>query len=252
MSDQDLTGALRALGTRLEATPELVAGVRERLDGIETLPVPTRVRRRRVLVIALALMLALAATAVASSQSIRNWLVHRGVDARTVETLPPTQRATVADLGRRIDAAEAARSLGRRLPHSPLLGSSDDIRRLAGSTDVTLVWQARDELPQTSSLPGVGALLTIWPTSASPEAFVIGKVLAGTTKVSFVRLPAGAEAVWVEGAPHAVRLFGNETVKFRMAANALIWTSDGLNLRLETTLPLARALAIAGSLEPVA
>ena len=38
--------------------------------------------------------------------------------------------------------------------------------------------------------------------------------------------------------------------RFRVEGNVLIWEEDGVTFRLETSLPLDEALAVAGSLVP--
>ena len=253
MSEHDLTAALRALGSRLDETPDFVAVVVERLaDETSATYAGRPVRRRgtRIVVIAAIVILLLAATAVASSQSVRNWLRHRGVDAQQVETLPDTTIGSLNDLGLPISADAAVKALGRPLPHSSRLGEPDWIRQAVGSDEVTLAWTARPGLPAASTFPGVGALATIWRESADHEAFIVAKALAATTDLQFVALPNGASAAWISGVPHAVKVFDRDTVRFRMAANVLIWTADGLNVRLETTLPRAEAVSIAASFEP--
>lgn len=251
MSELELTTALRALGSRLEETPDLVVAVVARL---ETEPVEARRpwrRTRRVAIVAIALLLLVAATAFASSRSLRDWLLDRGVDARPVTALPETVQGSLAELGAVVDAGSVAEVFGKPVPTSSLLGPPNEVRADRPAREVTLVWAETPALPASPSLPGVGALLTVWPAELDQEPFIVAKALAADTRVRFVSLPDGTAAVWIAGAPHAVTVFDRGTLRFRLAANVLIWnTADGLNHRLETTVPLARALAIAASFGP--
>jgi hypothetical protein len=244
VSDHELTGALRALGARLEAdeTPDLVPSV------LAALPVrPGRVRLpARRLVLILVVLLVAAATAVAASDTIRGWFASRGVRLDRVATLPPVstlQGPSDLGLGRPISAAEAARVLGVPLPESSRLGPPDGVYESAGPL-VTQRWRARPGLPGAPALPGTGALLTIGPIRDAEQPFLIAKELSPQTHVDFPQLPDGTQAAFIGGAPHAVQFEGT-TTRFRLAANVLIWEARGHVYRLETTLPEADMLRIA-------
>ena len=66
----------------------------------------------------------------------------------------------------------------------------------------------------------------------------------------------GGPALWIEGAPHTLTLLdrsGSESATAtRLAANVLLWESDSVAYRLETTADLATALRFVAVLQPVA
>lgn len=247
MTDRDLIAALADLGATLEQPPDLVADVRRRVDLLQPHAVAPWPRRRRAVIVALAVLLLVTATAVASSQSVRDWLLRRGVDAQLVESLPKTTAARLVDLGQPVDNASASRALGRAVPESELLGRPDSIRLARSGRSVTLVWRASSDLPAPASFPGVGALLTLVPAPEGRGASTLGKLLAGQTEVEFLTFADGRTALWIGGAPHAVRALDGSTVRFRLSANVVIWTAGETTFRLETTRDRRRAVALAES-----
>ena len=254
MTDIDFPQALRALGTRLEAEPDvdLAQAVLARIG--PTTPQPARTRRPlRIALVGVAIGLLAAAVAVAASQTVRVWLRDHGVDVERSRSLAPS--TTAADLaalglGRPVTPATAKDALGQRLPTSDRLGAPTTVlldRTSAGEV-VTLVWRPGPALPATPVLPDVGALLTVGPPGTGDEAIIIGKSLTPRSSSQFVEIPQLGSAVWIAGAPHAVRLFDGRTVGFRLAANALVWSDDSRLVRLESALPRSAAIAVAASL----
>ncbi|MFN8222966.1 MAG: hypothetical protein U0R50_06900 [Gaiellales bacterium] len=246
MSDHELIRALAALGQRLDDPPDLVFAVRERLDGLEQPAIRRRPRRWALVALAVGLGLVVGATAFAASESVRDWVLRRGVDVKVVDRPPPTSRGRLADLGAAVSPAFAAGRLGRALPVSKALGPPDQVR-VSRTGLVTLVWASGAGRPRAGSISRVSVLLTLVPPPRGVNEPLIGKALFGRGRAEFTRLPDGRAAVWIGNAPHAVRSFDGTTIRFRLAANVVIWTSGELGLRLETTLPEAGALALAGS-----
>ncbi len=252
MTELELQRALRALGARLdaEATADVSAVVVAQLPAARA---RTPRRWARPVAIVLAILLLGAATAVAASDTVRSWLDVRGIDARTVGTLPTTVEVDDLDdlgAGTPVDGQSAEDVLGHRLPTSDVLGAPAAILSSSETAvpTVTLVWSAAPRLPAGTVAPGVGALLTIIPGYDPDNMRVIGKSLIDETQVEFVTMPSGDDAVWIEGAPHAVTLFDGSEARFRLAENVLIWSDGDDTRRLETTLERDEAVAIAASL----
>jgi hypothetical protein len=250
MTDVEL--ALAGLGQRLEAealAPDLVEAVLARLDA------PTPLRRRRPwrpVLLAAAVLALLAAGALAASPGLRadlrSWLEGSRIEVRTDTVLPPaTIPRSVPDLGLGVQTppAEAATRLG--LPRLPQPFGPPDAVLVDQGPVVTAVWLPGHGLPPVRAVPAVGALLTMLPLAPMSDPMVLGKVLGGGTDVSFVALPgaAGDEGVWIAGAPHAVQLFDGSTLRFRLAANVLVWRVGLVVYRLESALGQDAAISAA-------
>ena len=244
--------ALRALGTRLEEepVPDIAASVAERLAIAPPRAANQMPRqRRRALASSMAILLTATATALASSSAVRDqarsWLRAVGI---STSTSPRTIRAPVVSVagagsGAPVSPAAAAAQLGvRGLPHP--FGPPSGV--FATPQAVTLVWAPRRGLP-SSAVRGIGALLTIEDTAGAPDPFLLGKVLAAATTVQFASLRGadGGQAVWVAGAPHAVRTYDGHRVRFRLAGNALLWRTGPHVFRLEG--PFSRPAALAAA-----
>lgn len=252
MNDLELQQALRALGARLdsESRPDLAPGVLARLPELR---VRSPRRWRRSAAIACALLLIGAATAVAASDAVRDWLLDRGVDAKPVATLPTTSSIDSPDdlgAGRPVSVSAVASALGRPIPASPQLGPPASVRLRASTNGpaVTIVWASRPGLPAGPGVREVGAILTVVRRSSDNMPQLFGKLLGGQTTVEFTRLADVGDAVWIAGAPHAVRMFDGEDVRFRLAANVLVWSDATHVFRFETALDRVRAKQIATTL----
>ncbi len=247
-----LEQALRALGMRLEdePTPDLAAAIADRLA---TAPQPRTQRRsrarRRALALSLVALLAAAATALGSSSAVRHqarvWLRAVGIGTSLSKRAgeAPVVSLVSAGLGAPISTTDAARRLRlRTLPHP----FGRPVAVFATGQAVTLTWPPRNGLPP-SAVRGVGALLTIENRAAAADPFLLGKVLSSANTVEFERLPGAddGQAVWIAGAPHTVRTFDGRRVRFRLAANALLWRTGPRVYRLEGAFSRTAALAAA-------
>lgn len=117
--------------------------------------------------------------------------------------------------------------------------------------EVTMAWEGTPELPAAGDT-GISLLFTQREeTSAEYEGV---KVVPLETDVEQVSVE-GALGFWIEGTAHTLVLVdetGLERAETkRLAANVLLWASEGVSYRLETTGDLASALAIAESLRPL-
>lgn len=117
--------------------------------------------------------------------------------------------------------------------------------------EVTMAWKGTLELPGAGDT-GISLLFTQREETSGEYEGV--KVVPSETDVEAVSVE-GAPGFWIEGAAHTLVLVDETGLEReetrRLAANVLLWSSEGISYRLETTGDLASALAIAESLGPV-
>jgi len=234
---------LRDLAARIEypLTPDLVPGVRGRLDAA-----PGRLRRpsgRAVVVLLAALVAALAvAFAVpAARTAILRLFGVEGVSIRRVEALPAAPPATRANLalGRPITFAAAE----RRTPYRLLA----PFGRRAGVVYLRVPPSGGEASFLLRCCTSI-RLLSEFQGEAVPFA---QKLVGPGTRVRPVQI-GSFRGVWISGRPHVFFYRDREGQvmehSLRLAGNTLLWQQDGLTLRLEGThLRLPEALRVARS-----
>jgi hypothetical protein len=112
----------------------------------------------------------------------------------------------------------------------------------AGGDGALLAWQAGDRYPPLPGTPW-GMILVELRTDEG----TLVKDVGGFEDIRHVRVESRA-AFWLE-APHELHVItdeGSET--FRVDGHVLIWTRGAVTYRLETSLELPDAVALAGSL----
>jgi hypothetical protein len=252
-----LERALVDLGRHLAypPAPDLAPSVAERLEGVRPLAParPVSTRARRIAVVAAAIATVLVGGALVASPALRAAILRLftlpGARIEIQETPPPIGRGL--DLGERVSLDEARNGAGFPISVPSALGEPDEVYLDTPPADglVSLVWQARPGLPEASET-GAGAVLTQFRAEPDEE-FIVKKLAASGVQVVEV-LVDGATGYWVEG-PHTVFVVteGGSFIedRARTAGNTLLWSRDGVTLRLETALGMERALAIARSAE---
>jgi hypothetical protein len=230
------------------ATPDLAAAVQARIvaEPRTARRAPRPPLRRRLLpalVAALVILVAFGALLAASPgvrATLRDWLGIGTVSIKRVDRLPDLSTARTLELGRRVDAAQAARHLGPPLVTVRALGAPDAI--YAGTAvvpaQVSVVYVARPGLPPGTA--GIGALLDEIDGDQLP---FIQKLVGARVPIKRVDVD-GAEGIFVSG-PHAVYL--PDQLQPRLAGNPLLWVRDGVTYRLETALGVDAALRLARS-----
>lgn len=233
----DLVRDLARLGDELDwpATPDLAAGVEERLRAAAAAPARgqraarRQRRRRRRLVVALALALLVPAAAAVAFPSARDevleWLGLKSVEVRRAPQLPAGARApSRSELGALVTLEEAAVRAGFRPVTPPRLGRPREVRERGGV--VTLVYD-RVRLAQ---LPG------------ALDRMLVRKTVDGRAGVRVV-----PEGLFVEGR-HAYLYLDPEkrirTAETRLAGTTLLVERGDLLLRLEGDLTYAEARAL--------
>ena len=165
----------------------------------------------------------------------------------------PTPAADL-DLGERVSLAWARNSVSFEVRLPEALGQPDSVWLDAGVAggQVALAFESSPDLP---AAPGtdLGALITQFP-DAEVEATALKKVTGSQSGTTFEPVVVeGEQGFWVSGEPHVIAYLEpdgevrNETV--RLAGNVLLWESEGVTYRIESTLSRSEALAIAESLD---
>jgi len=202
-----------------------------------------RARRGRNLLIAVALLVVVAGSAFAAG-------VLPGVDVRR-SPQPGTAGAPLADdatfLGRRttLGGARAAVDFPIRLPDLP----GPPLVHVAGTQArprVSLLYGASDDLPPIGDT--IAGLLVTQFRGRTDEA-VLRKVVGPGVEVAPVTV-GDVAGWWIAGAHDVAVVDGDEVVidSVRYADRTLLWTVDGVTLRLEAAVPRARAIELAASM----
>jgi hypothetical protein len=154
-------------------------------------------------------------------------------------------------LGRLTALEDLDQAAGRHipLPTDPLLGLPDtawvDAQR---GRQVALVWRAKPGLPETRE-PGIGLILMSFGGTMDPGFYQ--KIIDSGTTLEKVTVD-GKPGFWFDGDPHVFfYVTGSGGViddPRRWVGRALAWTDGGTTYRIETALPRADAMRIAGSL----
>jgi hypothetical protein len=119
---------------------------------------------------------------------------------------------------------------------------------LAGSGSeavVSMAWEARPGLP-TADETGYAILLTEFRARSRDDLIKKVSVVTQVTPV----VVGGEQGYWVEG-PHAVMLERNGAIVDdppRLSTSSLLWTRDGVLLRLEADVTRAEAVRLAESI----
>ncbi|MEV5560594.1 hypothetical protein AB0L44_43755 [Nonomuraea wenchangensis] len=196
-----------------------------------------RARRRRrwgVVVAVVAVVVAVTAATPQGRAAVVKILRFAGVELRVSDTPPPPLTTTAPLPGERAVAPEELPALARFPVRTPTrLGPPQAATVSDGGRVVSMFW------------PG-GIRLDQFDGEMEPYFF---KQL-GPPLPTHVELGGGAEGWWIGGEHplgHLRRVDGT-VVPLRQAAPTLIWTSGGVNLRLEGVRTAREAAAIADSL----
>jgi hypothetical protein len=248
-----LEQALVDLGRHLAypEAPDLGPAVAERIHGVRPLapPRPVSPRVRRIAVVGAAVLTVLVGGALVASPALRAAFLRLftlpGVRIEIQESPPPAGRSL--DLGERVSLEAAREAAGFPVAIPKALGGPDEVYVDTPPADglISLVWRAGPGLPEASE-SGAGAVLTQF-RARPDEDFILKKLAAEGVPVVRVTVD-GATGYWVEG-PHAVFVVTEDGQfvedRARTAGNTLLWSRDGITLRLEAALGLERTLAIA-------
>ena len=165
---------------------------------------------------------------------------------------PPPAVGADLNLGEEVDLAEVAHQVDfvLRQPEGEAPGAPSTVY-LGGDGQVNMVWEGDQILPAAG---GTGVALLLTQSKAGDGPAVAYKGISSNTFAETV-IVEGVPALWIEGAPHTITLLDADgkplMLSTRLAANVLLWESNGVNHRLESTGDLDAVLAIVESLGPV-
>jgi hypothetical protein len=246
VSDPVLAAALGALRREIDypRTPPLEAAVAARLEADRArrarprLPGLALVSRRRVLVlVAVGLSVALAAAFGAR-------LVLGSAEVRIRPGVTPSGPPLVpGELGAPVSLAELAREVGFGvgLPDGPAPDQAHVVRTQQGEPAALVAWAAGDRYP---SIPGTAWGLVVLQTRGPSEVTV--KDVDRFEDLRRVRVH-GRMAFWID-APHQLVVITDDGPRsFAVRGNVLIWSDGAVTFRMETSLPLREAVALAES-----
>jgi len=196
---------------------------------IDSAPRSHRLRRWAVAVAVLTVVIGLVPD---TRQAVADLLHEAGVGIGFVEEIP-TDLAEDLDLGEPSTMRKATERATFELQTPAALGPADKVYVVGEA--VSMVWE--------------GATLLTQQPGGEPYAL---KGVGPDTDATHVAV-AGDPGLWIEGTEHTFTLLdrqGNPVEETaRLAANVLLWGSDGVDYRLELTGDLDLALEIATSLE---
>ena len=240
---------------------DIVGAVGHRLR-TETVPV-TSFSRRRGWRVALAAAVAVAAAVLmlpASRAAIGSWLGVRGdhIEARSTASATPPPPATSAavptelQLGPQVALGDVRAQVGFTMPVPRAEGFDhpDEVHvsHPPRNGEATLLYRSRPGLPPTGS-SDVGMLITAFQADIEPAFF--DKVVDPGTRVETVTVQ-GRTGYWIEGAPHEFfyRDASGEVVPetLRLAANVLLWETNGITVRIESALARDEVVRVADAM----
>src|SRR5262245_26417915 len=242
---------LRSLSRDLDAALgvlDLSGAVTRRLQQSTRRPVPHRARRRRLVVALVAAVAATATLAIPSARAAVTSFFEIGA-VRVHEQPPPGPVAGPLILGK-LTALDGARArMPVVVPAARGFATPDEVWFDAKTGGVTsLVYRPKAGLPAAKHTDRVGLLVQEFVGDGSG---FLNKYLGNGSRAE--RVAVGPyEGVFITGGDHFLAFEDatgeGHTEDGRLVGNALIFTRNGLTVRIEGDLPLARMVAIGASL----
>lgn len=244
LTDEALGRALREVGRDVAypPSPPIAPAVVARLESAAAararprFPALALWSRRRVLVAAAVAVLGVLALAFAAR------LVLGAAEIRVRPGITPSGPAIgPGAIGTPVPLEDAEDAVGFELglPSGP--APDEAYLFAAGGDGALLAWEASDRYPQ---LPGTPWGLVLVEVLGQEDVLV--KDVQRFEDAREVKM-GGRRALWID-APHELHVItdaGTET--FSVRGNVLIWTDGAVTYRMETSLPLADAIALAES-----
>jgi len=224
-------------------TPDLAPAVRARLAAPRRRRLLVPARRSLALAALVLLLLAAVAGAVPAVRDAVGDLL--GIGGASVERVPELPRAPGA-----VDPGRPVTGLPLRVPHDGRLGSPDGsyLRGRGRVAQATLLYRPAPALPAIAGTR-IGLLLTQFRGDLDPD--LVEKFIGPGTGTRHVRV-RGSRGFWIDG-PHTFAYRDADGLvrveERRLAGRTLLWRSGQLLFRLESELPLGRALEIARTVE---
>jgi hypothetical protein len=151
------------------------------------------------------------------------------------------------DLGATVSASDVLAAIDFDLLIPVSVGPPDAFHLRPGP-QAWLVWEPTDSLPP---IPETSAGLILAEFRANPEEESIVKLANAGVEVISVDVN-GEQGFWLEGGPHTVLFdLGDYAEASRSTGNVLLWTDGPITYRMETSLSMVEALALARDTEPL-
>jgi hypothetical protein len=223
---------------------------------LRRLSAPPRRAQRRWVPVTAAIILAAASILLLSPgarEAVADLLGVAGIEVRFGEEAEPPVGAEL-DLGEAVTLEEATGAVEFELSVPELTGNPDAVYLSPRPSQgrVSMIWEGDETLPAAGDA-NIGLIYSQFALDlADDEVFV--KSVRPDNGVRVVDI-AGIIGLWIDGAPHVITYedaAGNiEEEETRLAGNVLMWERAGVTHRIETTLPLGQALALAESIVPI-
>ena len=231
--------------------PDQMPAVRRRLaSGTTRSPIYRWIPVTAVMLVLVAALLLLSPNA---REAVADLLGVAGIEIR-FDPDPAELVGGELDLGEEVTLEEAAEAVDFRLSIPEDLGPPDAVwvSDLPSSGRVSMVWIGSETLPASGD-SGIGLIYSQFALDLAEDADFVKSVMPDTP-VRAVEVDS-AIGLWIEGAPHVISYedaAGNRVEEeTRLAGNVLMWESEGVTHRIETTVGLGPTLAMAGSLQPI-
>jgi hypothetical protein len=115
-----------------------------------------------------------------------------------------------------------------------------------------MVWEGSETLPASGD-SGIGLIYSQFEMDLEGDETFI-KSVSPDSSVRGVEID-GMLGLWIEGAPHVISYEDAAGIRVeeatRLAGNVLMWESDGVTHRLETTVGRQATLSLARSLQSI-
>ena len=221
--------------------------------GVTAPPATRRYRWVPATAILLIVLVSLLLFSPGARQAVADLLGVAGIEI-TFDPDPAVVVGSELDLGEAVTLEEAAQAVSFELSIPNGLDEPDGVflSDRPSSGRVSMVWEGSEALPAAGD-SGIGVVYSQFALELAEDADFV-KSVHPDTAVRAVEV-GRAIGLWIEGAPHVISYedaAGNRVEEeTRLASNVLMWESEGVTHRLETTLGLGPTLALAGSLQPV-
>lgn len=197
-------------------------------------------------VAAAATAVVLVMTVPSSRSVVADMLGVVGIEVEWTDSLPATEAFDEMDLGRAVSLDEVDAGFPILIPDTDPPGLPD--RTFVENGRVATVWEASSEFPAVVDAD-IGLLHLQF--EATIDEALLTKRVAQESAVKAVTV-RGHSGIWIENGPHVVTFLDGNGVErsetTRLAGNVLIWEEEGVTHRIESSLVLEDALALAESL----
>ena len=217
---------------------------------------PVRSRRRRWIpatAIVLILVASLLLFSPRARQAVADLLGVAGIEIR-FDPDPADMVGGELDLGEAVTLEEASEAVDFELSVPGNLPPPDGIfvSDRPSSGRVSMVWEGSATLPASGD-SGIGLIYSQFEMDLEGDETFI-KSVSPDSSVRGVEID-GMLGLWIEGAPHVISYEDAAGIRVeeetRLAGNVLMWESDGVTHRLETTVGRQATLSLARSLQSI-